>query len=74
MSPHPQYRVRWIQGMGHCEFKDTCIKSDRFTGNKISCSRKITQQHTFSFFSPEKALELATSVLKQGQTLLFVEQ
>jgi hypothetical protein len=70
---HPQYRVRWEQGQA-CTATETCIKKDSYTGNKIPCSRLIKQQHTFAFFKPEAALDLATFILKQGHTLLFVEQ
>lgn len=70
----PQYRVRWIDRSKHCTAQETCIKTDRFTKGKVSCSRRIPQQHTFSFFNPEPALELATDIVRQGHTLLFVEQ
>jgi hypothetical protein len=70
----PQYKVSWIDNTEVCRFKETCVKIDRFTGNKIPCSRRIPQQSTWAFPTPEKALEQALYVLGQGHTLLFVEQ
>jgi hypothetical protein len=39
-----------------------------------ACSHRHKEQYTYKFFKPEPALELAISILKNGHTLLYVDQ
>jgi hypothetical protein len=58
---YANYRVSWKQNeCGTCK----------------ACDHKRLADHiyTYAFHSPEPAMELAITILKNGHTLLFVEQ
>ena len=58
-NTYAKYKVSWKQNdCGPCK----------------ACNHKHVSTFTFAFHSPEPAMELAIDILKNGHTLLFVEQ